>query len=419
MLKLKPLIIAAYGMHMADQIAVVAVPLIAALVFDASPEIIGILVACQALAHLLGSIPSGVLVDRLLGKEIVCAAAAISAVGFLAATISVLNLNLIGFAIATVVAGLGIVLFVIASLSIIPLVVTKDLITKANSKIEMARAIPMSIAPLLVGWLAGDDLTESILFGAVLFSLMALIAAFRIPAFSATRAKRSSVMTSVVSGGRFVLGQKFLRPIAACAIFWNFAFSALLAVLAPFLLGYHNADPGDFGVALSIFGIGMIVGAFAVERLSDVIRPNIILIFGPVSSLIALSLLVILPAGGPVTVIYAAFFLLGFGPMMWMVVQNSVRQLVTPKDVLGRVNAVIQTAIYGVRPLGAIAGGFVAGATSPYTAVIFVAVLFGCSALVAVISPLRSLLAYSDLQVNGVTGTEQENEDVSVTWSPN
>ncbi len=50
-------------------------------------------------------------------------------------------------------------------------------------------------------------------------------------------------------------------------------------------------------------------------------------------------------------------FLVGFGPMMWLVCQTTVRQLVTPPaPLMGRVNATVQTAIYGVRPLGR-AGG--------------------------------------------------------------
>ena len=50
---------AAYGIHIADQIALVSVPLVAGLIFDAPAEIIGLLLACQSMAHLLGSKPYG------------------------------------------------------------------------------------------------------------------------------------------------------------------------------------------------------------------------------------------------------------------------------------------------------------------------------------------------------------------------
>jgi hypothetical protein len=35
--------------------------------------------------------------------------------------------------------------------------------------------------------------------------------------------------------------------------------------------------------------------------------------------------------------------------MLWLICQITVRQLVTPAPLMGRVNATVQTAIYGVR----------------------------------------------------------------------
>lgn len=69
------------------------------------------------------------------------------------------------------------------------------------------------------------------------------------------------------------------------------------------------------------------------------------------SSAAASFLLLVVPVRDPERVLYPAFFFLGFGLSMWLVVHNTVRQVATPEDMLGRVNAVIQSAIYGVRPL--------------------------------------------------------------------
>ena len=80
---------------------------------------------------------------------------------------------------------------------------------------------------------------------------------------------------------------------------------------------------------------------------------------------------------------------------MWLVTQNSVRQLVTPTALLGRVNAVVQTAIYGIRPLGALIGGLVVGATSPCIGLAVVVLCFGLSFAVALFSRLRSFRSYA------------------------
>lgn len=64
---------------------------------------------------------------------------------------------------------------------------------------------------------------------------------------------------------------------------------------------------------------------------------------------------------------------------------------------LGRVNAVVQTAIYGARPLGALVGGFVAEEYGPQWGIVLVAVLFFLSFCAAAFSSLRQIQNYETL----------------------
>jgi hypothetical protein len=96
--------------------------------------------------------------------------------------------------------------------------------------------------------------------------------------------------------------------------------------------------------------------------------------------------------------ICAAFFIIGFGPSMWLIAQNSVRQTVSPSHMLGRVNAVIQTAIYGVRPLSALIAGAFIGATSPQAGLVLVFTAFALSFLAAAFSGLRHVKSYESLK---------------------
>lgn len=172
---------------------------------------------------------------------------------------------------------------------------------------------------------------------------------------------------------------------------------ALLVVLVPVIRQVYMMDPGAFGIGLSAFGLASILGTWVMKHLSDRIAPNLILIFGPGSSVVAAVGMTLIPAGSAPLVFYGCAFLLGFGPSMWLVTQNSVRQLVTPSERLGRVNAVIQTAIYGIRPLGALAGGVVAGGFGPQTGLLFVLLAYGASILAAFLSDLRTVGCYSEL----------------------
>lgn len=395
---------AAYGMHLADQIALVSVPLIAALVFNASVETIGLLVAAQSIAHLFGSLPSGLIVDRYRSQSTAVAATLISATGFAGAAVSILLENLLWFGIAVTLGGFGIVLFVLVSLSVLPKITAADQLAQANARFEIPRAVTSFAVPLTIGLLISEANATGLFAAAACGGLTACAFIRKLPVTAPHRQAPEGIVQRIVTGAYFVINNDVLRPIAICSLFWNMAFSALLVMMVPLIVNQYRLDAGTFGVALSAFGLAGILGAWTVGRLSPVIPPNLILLFGPASSVVASAALIAIPVNGSAIPVYAACFLLGFGPSMWLVTQNSIRQLVTPPELLGRVNAVIQTAIYGVRPLAAIVAGAVVGATSTATGLILVMLCFLASFSTTLCSRLRSVKRYTDLNPATIEG---------------
>lgn len=391
--------LSAYGMHMADQIALVSVPLIAALIFKASADVIGLLIACQSMAHLLGSLPFGLIVDRFHAKPVAIAATLISIFGFAATSLTIFAVNLFWFGVAVSVAGFGIVLFILVVLSALPQIVEAGQLAAANAKVEIPRAVSSFAIPLLIGSVISAASGQWVFVVATLAAVFAFGVVSRLPNLSPLAGVREGIVKQVLQGGAFVLKHEMLLPISLCAICWNFAFSVLLVVMVPLIVQVHHLDPGVFGIALSAFGLAAIFGSWTAGRFSNVIPPKVILIFGPASSVIGIASLKLLPSDGPSGAIYAAFFILGFGPAMWLITQNSVRQLVTPGIMLGRVNAVIQTAIYGIRPLGALTGGAVVSVTSPGTGLSLAVFVFALSLAAALFSRLASVRNFGDLKV--------------------
>jgi len=56
----------------------------------------------------------------------------------------------------------------------------------------------------------------------------------------------------------------------------------------------------------------------------------------------------------------AMYGLLGMGTGLWITVNTTIRQQITPTRLLGRMNAAYRTISWGVVPLGAAFGGFTA-----------------------------------------------------------
>ena len=85
-----------------------------------------------------------------------------------------------------------------------------------------------------------------------------------------------------------------------------------------------------------------------------------------------------------------SFFLLGVGPILWVISTTTLRQSVTPPSLLGRVSA-INIMSYGARPVGSALGAIVGGLYSAEACLYLAVVIFGAQALVILLSPAVSL----------------------------
>jgi predicted MFS family arabinose efflux permease len=91
-----------------------------------------------------------------------------------------------------------------------------------------------------------------------------------------------------------------------------------------------------------------------------------------------------------------SFFLMGVGPILWTIGTTTLRQMVTPERLLGRVSA-INIATYGSRPLGAALGALVGGLYGAETGLVVAAAGFLIQAVVILVSPVRRLARQSEL----------------------
>ena len=85
-----------------------------------------------------------------------------------------------------------------------------------------------------------------------------------------------------------------------------------------------------------------------------------------------------------------SFFLIGAGPIVWVISTATLRQSVTPRALLGRVSAINITA-YGARPLGAAIGAVVGSVYGAETCLVIAALGFLLQAAVIVTSPVLRL----------------------------
>src|SRR5262249_52167337 len=91
-----------------------------------------------------------------------------------------------------------------------------------------------------------------------------------------------------------------------------------------------------------------------------------------------------------------SFFLLGAGPILWVISTTTLRQAVTPPSLLGRVSA-INIMSWGARPVGSGLGALVGGLYGAEACLYLAVGIFGAQALVILASPAVSLPRQPDM----------------------
>jgi MFS family permease len=95
-----------------------------------------------------------------------------------------------------------------------------------------------------------------------------------------------------------------------------------------------------------------------------------------------------------------SFFLLGAGPILWVISTTTLRQSVTPPRLLGRVSA-INIMSYGARPVGAALGAIIGGLYGAEACLYLAVAIFGAQAVVILLSPAVSLARQPDMVGEG------------------
>ncbi|MCW5658121.1 MAG: MFS transporter [Burkholderiaceae bacterium] len=377
----------------AEQISLAAVPIVAVLALHAGPGEIGVLNTAQTLPFLLLSIPAGVLADRWSRTRLMVAAEALRALALLGLILLVLSsavslplLALLGF-----IGAAGTVGFSVAAPALVPTLVAKDDLARANARLELARSVAFAAGPALAGALVAWTGAGTAFVLATALSVFAALQLLRLPAVPPQRAARRHLLDELRHGAGLVWRHPLLKAVMWTAVVWNVAWFVLQAAYVPYAMHRLGLDASGVGLTLSCYGAGMLIGALLAARVARALPFGAAVMLGPLMSVLAAAAM--LASGWWPHAAWAAlsFVLFGAGPLVWTVTTTTLRQTLVPSQVLGQVSAIFLTLNAGARPLGAALGGVV-GAWWGETACIALAALgFVVQALVITGSPVRGL----------------------------
>ncbi|RKP46103.1 MFS transporter [Trinickia fusca] len=377
----------------AEQIGLAVTPLVAVLILGATASQTGFLQTAQTLPFLLLSIPFGVWADRYSRRKIMVIAEGLRALSLTIALLLLIGhaLTLPLLAVLGFLGACGTVAYSVSAPAVIPSLVNREDLPRANGIIEFARSAAYAGGPavggLLVGWIGGKWAYG----GAAMLSGYAMLLLSTLQKEPPSTAPRRRFVAELLDGARFVYEDRHLRPMIITAIFFNIGFFTLQAIYVPYAVHHLMLSAQQVGFTFAANGIGMMCGAYFASAITKRVRFGVVIVIGPICGLIA-SLIMVVSIFEPSFWLAAlSFFLLGVGPILWTVASTTLRQAITPSTMLARVSAMNGTATFGARPLGALVGAVIAGRFGINACVWAAVIGFAIQAIVITLSVVSRL----------------------------
>lgn len=341
-----------------DGVAATVIPLLALVQLQASDSELGILRAVQLLPSLILAIPLGALVDRSARRHLMIGcdlarAVLLAGVAVLASTgvLTLVHLLALIFLVGTLS-----FTHELAGISVVPALFRGERIQLANRDLEIGRSGATLLGPAIGGALAGVISAASVLVlnCFTLLTSAVLLARSRWP--EAPYGGQPSGKLGLGEGFSFIGSQSLLARFTVhlgvrnLALQWFQTASLLLVVQS------LAAQPLEVGIFIS--------GAAGGFMLSALVAPLVWARIGVGGLVITSSLMIVVGVGlvsasSTIILAIAGSVIVGAGSGWFNPQFISLRQALTPGDLLGRVSSVVKMASYGGMATGAALGGWV------------------------------------------------------------
>ncbi|MBW9092818.1 MFS transporter [Microbacterium jejuense] len=371
--------------NLADGIGRTAVPLIAT-TLTRDPLMISVLGALAFLPWLLFGLPAGMIVDRFDRRIVMAVANTVR--GGAALVLAVLTvtgtLSIWALFAGTLVFGLGETLFDNATNAVIPGVVKREQLDRANGWMQAAQiTIDSFIATPIGGVLFGIALAVPLWVGGAAY-LVPIALALMLP-LSAARPLREPApetvpdptapdvapagatsepvpaplpQTSVSAREaiRFLWRHSYLRSMVVFTSIVGCCLSFAQAVTVLFFLDVHHVDPVAIGFVTAGIGIGALVGSLLASRMVSRFGRGPVMVAA--NAIVAVSS-VLIGVAPNVGLAIAAYALMAFAVSTWNVPWGALRQQIIPPHLFGRVLGITRMLTWGIFPIATLLGGLV------------------------------------------------------------
>ena len=348
-----------------DGLAILAIPLLV-LQLTRSPVAAVLASLPGSVGYLAAGLPAGVLVDRLDPWRVLIVGDTIRAAIFLALFVLTGSRSAPAWLILSLAFAAGAVtVFSDTALTIaVRDVFAGARLMTANSWLESANQMGQVIRPSAAGLLAAAGLLhvsmliDALTFLVALASLSGVRRAYRgAPRVSRSPADWRALRGELADGIRYLAATRLLFTLLVFMLVLNLCLGADKLIIF-FARNTLHLPPGQVGLVVAAGGIGGLLGAAGTSLLCRWLGPVLAVTLGAASSGLALLLI---GAATSMPVALAGNLLYSLAIIVASVTMRSIRQVLVPRYLLGRVTASWRLGGQGVTLVGAILAGAMAG----------------------------------------------------------
>ncbi len=356
--------------NLGDGIRMAALPLLAAAMSSDPVVVAGVAVAGQS-PWLVFGLFAGAVVDRCDQRRLTVFVdvARVLLLGILVIALASGAANIVLVYAVAFACGVGETLRDTATATLLPPLVGDADLDRANGGLVNAEVAGNElVGPPLGGYLFG---VAMVLPFAVNGSALALAAAliFSLPdVFTrkvASPARRSRIPADTRAGLRWLARHRRARALVVLGGLFALMDSVWFPVFVLYVDKVLGLPTWAYGGLLGVGAVGGLAGGYLAARITRLIGSAAVLT-GCLMCAALGQLMLGLTTSAPVAAVGLAATSGAFG--VWAVAARTLRQRLTPPELLGRVSSVSMTVVMGAAPLGAFAGGLIAvgwGLTAP------------------------------------------------------
>ena len=376
------------------QVTMLALPLTAAILLQATPTQMGLLTAMEIVPFVLFSLPTGVWLDRVrklpvyvVGELTIGVAVASVPLAWWAGWLTIHWLYVCGLVIGTVYTIAG-----SAAQIVLTQVVARDRLVEAHAKNALASSGAEVAGPGLAGALikvVGAPL--ALLADAVLVTVSATILrgiAIHEQPWRASGSGSPMVQfwVDLKAGVRFVARHRLLIALALVVGSWQACHHAAMVVQILFATRTLGLSEQAVGLSYTAMGLGTIMASLFGSRISQRFGPGPSLLIGIAICGVGWLLLSVAPENAwGVAAFAVTLMMFSTGAVLIFINFLALRQAVTPAPLLGRMTSTMRWLILIPAGPGALLGGWLGEHSGLRTSL----AVAGCGALVLALAASR------------------------------